>query len=109
MNEKVIAHAVQRAKERYGLELNKWDLYNIREDIKTGRSLLMSTDDEKNTEQHLLDVGGVQAVVVYHPGQETVISFYDPKFGVRKQSAPRRKSGKLKRKTKKWQETWRNG
>jgi len=56
-------HALERAKERYGLELTGLDLRRMVERIEAGDSVLLGRMGD-NRERHLLDYGGMALIVV---------------------------------------------
>lgn len=67
-------HAIIRAKERYGLELNGRDLVEIAGLIKAKRSLLQGRQ-ESGSEQHILDYLGVRMTVIYKPDADVIVTF----------------------------------
>lgn len=58
-------HAIERARERYGLELSSADLVGFSRDIRAGKSVFLGRDG--GSERHLVDHAGVPLVVVMSP------------------------------------------
>lgn len=70
-------HAIERAKERYGLELTKADLAQIGKAIVKGKSVLLGRL-ECGTERHLVSWKNTALKTVFNPTHRLIITF-EPK------------------------------
>lgn len=75
-------HAIERARERYGLELCDEDLRVIAARIGDGRSVHLGTSGNGG-ERHALAYGGKTVVVVWLPAVEAIATFLPLWPGVR--------------------------
>jgi hypothetical protein len=67
-------HAVNRAKERYDLELSVDDLKQIANKIRKGKSRFVAAETLRIT-KHLVEHKGVVLLVVYEKNMNSVCSF----------------------------------
>lgn len=70
-------HAIVRARERYGLNLDHGDLDQLAADIRTGRTVLMQRHD--HGEVHLAMIVDTAVLAVYRPDYRAVATFLPPK------------------------------
>lgn len=66
------SHAIERARERYGISLIEADIIKMRAEIMEGRSLLSSKD--VRGEVHLIQYLGTPMKVCWNPGQRDIVS-----------------------------------
>ncbi len=69
------AHAILRARERYGLTLTPADIEAIAGLCATDGTLLVSRDGERQTEQHALKWQGVSVICVYRADRHAIVTF----------------------------------
>ena len=69
------AHSIQRAKERYGLDLTREDLNAIRDCIFVGNSKRLKWPSKRGTETYRVTVKGVSCVVAFDNYAEAVATF----------------------------------
>lgn len=69
------AHSIQRAKERYGLDLTRDDLDKIKDAILVGNSTPLKWSRKSGTEPHRVTVKGVKCVVSFDLYAEAVATF----------------------------------
>ena len=67
------AHAIERARERFGMELGEDGLHAIRRLIVSGKSLLSGKRDG-DREFHLVDYGGATMRVLWLPAHQAIIT-----------------------------------
>lgn len=72
-------HAIERAKERYGLDLDESALGRISIDIRAGKSLLCHTAPD-GAEHRIVQVGSIVARVIYRPDTCAILTFLPAKI-----------------------------
>ena len=90
-------HAIERAKQRYGVDLTMADLNEIREAILTGKSVLMGRREEFSSSTHLVKHKGVAMKAIFSDEHEIIISFADKGQNLGRKD---RKASKFGRKNK---------
>ena len=90
-------HAIEQAKERYGIDLVLWDLVNIRDKIESGKSLLMGTDPNRPTQTHIVTYRDTEMQVIFDPKSRCVVTFYEKGWKLGRGGYNLRKNGKRKR------------
>ena len=86
-----LRHSIERAKERYGLELNAFDLGVLRELIAIGHAVLMSRGDN-GRHIYLLRYRETMLKLVFCELSKQIITILPPSGRLRKQDRkPRRK------------------
>lgn len=77
-----LAHAVTRAKERYGLNLNMIDLAAIARQCREGYGFLMRSYDHKRHiyPTYILPYQGRRMIVVLSPDLSIVVTFQPPDY-----------------------------
>lgn len=71
------AHAIERAWERYGVDLAANDLARLEIDCRDGRSVLIGKD-ACGSERHIVRHRGVAMVAVYWPDRGNIATFLPP-------------------------------
>jgi hypothetical protein len=67
-------HAIERARERYGLTLDRWDLLAIASIIRAGKTVLTRRQRD-GREVHALEYRGVAVVALYDLRDRCVTTF----------------------------------
>jgi hypothetical protein len=76
------AHAIERAWERYGLELTESDFEDVVAEIKRGHSLLQGTVD-RGLERRIVKIKGKMVPVVFAPDVGYIVTVM-PNFKMRR-------------------------
>lgn len=72
------AHAIERAWERYGVDLAANDLARLELDCREGRSVLMRRERD-GSETRIVRFRGTAMVAVYWPNTGTIATFLPPR------------------------------
>lgn len=72
------AHAIERARERYGFDLTGNDLKEIVAAIQAGKAVRLRIEPNKRFEVYWLRFRGQLMVVSYEPGAGRITSFLPP-------------------------------
>ena len=73
-----VDHVIQRAKERYGLNLGPDDVSRMEREIREGASLLLRRDDNGAGEKHAVKVEGKYVLAVYVEETGTIVTLLPP-------------------------------
>jgi hypothetical protein len=68
-------HPIERARERYGLDLTTKDLAGIVLKISAGDSMLIQNDSVTGHQRHLVLIDGIAAQVVFCPKHMNIVTF----------------------------------
>lgn len=73
-----VDHVIQRAKERYGLDLRPGDVARMEQAIRAGQSVLLRRDDNGAGEKHAVLVKGTVVLAVFQTEIQLVVTVLPP-------------------------------
>jgi hypothetical protein len=73
-------HVIMRARERYGVDLDRSDVLQLAAQIITGLSVVLSRGMPGGLERHLVRHGDVTMIVVYCPVKRMLVTALPPGY-----------------------------